>query len=145
MRCRSVWYDPSRIDLHNANRISIKDIRLQSLATYLGMTLEVMMLDAIEISRILECTCIRSLVVQIVKPSFDIWIVFSDCSDVAFEMCHIDWIKSNNGGKETYICFCQFTSNDKFTTIAEHFFNSIEALQEEFRGDILVQHQRHCT
>lgn len=72
------------------------------MGVYLLVAFCIMILDMLELSRLLER---RYVPVQLPQPLVQRRITRSNITDVALEMLHIDWIEANDGGIEANVCF----------------------------------------
>lgn len=64
------------------------------------MTLGVMILDVLKLSRVFEC---RHVPVQVAHPLVEVRISGANITNVALEMLHIHRIEANNRGVQTNI------------------------------------------
>ena len=103
------------------------------------MTLCIMLLDMLEISRLSER---RHIPVQLAHPAMNSGIPGTNITNITLKMLNIHGIKANNRREEPDISLRQSTS-DKVVIALQNALNSVQRL-EDFRYRSLVGFLRRC-
>lgn len=109
MRYWTFWNDSVRIDV--------------------GVTLEVVSLDTVEISGVLESGVVP---VEVLHPLVDLGVAVSNGSVVALEVGKVDGIESDDGGEQPDVGFGQLVGVQVGSAVFQHLFDAIEALEKGF-------------